>query len=106
MRGTRSKNVEGWTLDVIAGSVGNLEAERNCTDDNSWYGSGADPISNTGGSIKTTLNGDGKARQDFGNCYSHGIVQVNLNGNKIAKATEDEMSKKIDFDFNNGDIPI
>ena len=35
---------------------------------------------------------------------THGIVQVNLNGNKIAKATEDEMSKKIDFDFNNGDI--
>ena len=108
MRGSTSKNVEGWTLDVKQGSVRSVDSlySKNCRDDNSWYGYGALGGSGTDGSIKTTLNGYGKARLDFGNCY-HSVtsyVQVNLNGNKIGKATGIEMSKKIEFYFNNGDI--
>ena len=96
LRGTTSKNVEGWTLDVDYGSV--LDKNfRKCRDDNSWYGYGG------GRSIKTNLIGYGKARLDFGNCYDNGNVRAFLNGNEIGKATQYELSKKIEFYFNNGD---
>ena len=106
LRGTTSKNVEGWTIDVDYGPK-QIDVESNhiywkCQDDNSWYGYGFDH-----GSIKTTLNGCGKARLDFGNCNpspSSAYVQVLLNGNEIGKATSNELSKKIEFDFNDGDI--
>ena len=100
LRGTTSKNVEGWTLNVEFGSVRD-DQFRKCRNDNSWYGYGH-LTSESNGSIKTTLNGYGKARLDFGNCY-YGGVRALLNENEIGKATPNELSKKIEFDFNDGD---
>ena len=97
-RDTTSKNVEGWTLDVESGSVRGNAGEI-CGD--SWFGYSDDPYED--GSIKTTLNGCGKATLDFGNCWFYN-VQALLNGNEIGTATNEELSKKIEFDFNDGDI--
>ena len=96
LRGTTSKNVEGWTLNVDYGSVTD-EHYGKCRDDNSWYGYGG------GRSIQTNLIGYGRARLDFGNYYYNGNVRAFLNGNEIGKATANELSKEIEFDFNNGD---
>ena len=94
--------MEGWTLNVAHGS----EIERylhygECQDDNRRYG-----FEFFETSMKTTLYGYGKARLDFGNCrrsrYSSN-VRAYLNENEIGKATINELSKKIEFDFNNGD---
>ena len=72
--------------------------DRNCHDDGnnwSWYGFshnlGHALYHSITRSIKTTLNGYGKSRLDFGNCLP------------IGNATKNELSKKIEFDFNNGD---
>ena len=74
-------------------------------------------------SIQTTLNGCGRARLDFGNCnckniefmevdkiivQGAGYTQVSLNdviiGNETyATASCNELSKKIEFDFQDGD---
>ena len=107
LRGTTSKNVEGWTLDVEHGSVRDHNAGSTCGGYNSWYGYGSynGNFGFGGGSIKTTLNGCGKAILDFGNCYYRpSNVQALLNGNEIGKAIGRTMSKKIEFDFNDGDI--
>ena len=66
----------------------------------SWHGFKSTKI----WSIKTTLNGCGIARLDFGNCYQHGgQTKVYLNGNEIGIANANELSKKIEFNFNDGD---
>ena len=103
MRGTSSKNVDGWTIDVNYGSVSGLRYGK-CRDDKIWYGY------NWGlsvGSIKTTLHGCGKAELDFGECSnspnSH-YTQITLNGNEIGRANVGELSKKIQFDFKEGDV--
>ena len=49
----------------------------------------------------------GKARLEFGDCYSfdndhNGTVQAYLNGNEIGRTSA--LSKAIEFDFNNGDL--
>ena len=57
-----------------------------------------------------TLGGCGRASLDFGNCMNgydawyDGYVKVFLNGNEIGIANKNELSKKIEFDFNNGDL--
>ena len=106
MSGTTSKNVDGWTIDVNYGSVSGLWYGK-CRDDKSWYGyiSGLSE-----GSIKTTLHGCGKAELDFGECTKYSpnsrytYTQITLNGNEIGRANARELSKKIQFDFKEGDV--
>ena len=56
--------------------------------------------------LKFTLGGCGRASLDFGNCMNgyDDYVKVFLNGNEIGIANKNELSKKIEFDFNNGDL--
>ena len=64
-----------------------------------WYGfMNDDPI----GSITTTFNGRGRARLNFGNCWTTGTVYAYLNGNAIASAPANTPSKTVEFDFNQG----
>ena len=52
--------------------------------------------------IKTTLNGSGHAKIDFGNCFNDGIVKVFLDGNEIASAGGDEFNVVKEFDYTDG----
>ena len=52
--------------------------------------------------IKTTLNGNGRAEIDFGNCSSDGGAKLWLDGNEIASAGADEENVVIEFDFTDG----
>ena len=100
--------MDGWTIDVDSGSVLG-QRHGKCRDDNSWYGYNY----YNKGSIKTTLHGCGKAELDFGECwntndykYNGRHIQVNLNGNEIGRAKAKELSKKIQFDFKEGDVLV
>ena len=120
--GSSSLMVDGWTLDVDCGTafppVGNPPCESSagfnafaCIGSNFWFGL-THTIGNVA-SIKTTLNGCGRARLDYGNCQNQfgadsgmDSVHVMLNGNEISSAANNgqELSKTIEFDFTNGDI--
>ena len=55
--------------------------------------------------IKTTLNGNGRAKIDFGNCfYSQigGVVTLFLDGNEIAFASAGHVNIVKEFDFTDG----
>ena len=54
--------------------------------------------------IKTTLNGYGRAKIDFGNCdtYIVSVVKVFLNNNEIASAGPNTVSIVKEFDFTDG----
>ena len=56
------------------------------------------------GFIRTTLNGCGKARLDFGNCANVGYTQVKLDGNEISVANANEHSKIVEFTFQHGSV--
>ena len=122
MIGTSSTTVDGWTLDVTEGTAfppipfplpsipyGDFSLLK-CTGNDFWFGLklGSGNLA----SIKTSLQGCGKARLDFGNCYdcfscqNFDFVHVKLNGNEISKAANNgqELSKTVEFDFNDGDI--
>ena len=64
-----------------------------------WYGF---LNNNSSGSISTTFNGRGRARLNFGNCWTTGTVYAYLNGNAIASAPANNPSKTVEFDFNQG----
>jgi len=53
------------------------------------------------GKMSTTLIAKGKGELDFGNCWNSGVVEVYLDGSKIASAGPGE-SKVISFDYNDG----
>ena len=53
MKGTKSKNVNGWTIDVSRGSFTNNTGCPKAEDNDSWYGF---DVYNKG-SIETTLHG-------------------------------------------------
>ena len=52
--------------------------------------------------IKTTLNGNGRAKIDFGNCSSDVGAKLWLDGNEIASAGADEENVVKEFDFTDG----
>ena len=64
-----------------------------------WYGF---LNNNSSGSISTTFNGRGRARLNFGNCWTTGTVYAYLNGNSIASVPANTPSKTVEFDFNQG----
>ena len=97
---------DGWTL--TPSSV--LRRGNKCHGDNSWYNYSYGPFYEGEGSIKTTLHGCGKAELDFGECWNSDSLnyhidhytQVKLNGIEIGRAKE--VSKKIQFNFKEGDV--
>ena len=92
LKGTKSKNVDGWTIDVSRGSFTNSTGCPKAEEDDSWYGF---DVYNKG-SIETTLHGCGRARLDFGSCsdgYSFGETNIYLNEKIISKATAGQLSK-------------
>ena len=95
--------MDGWTIGVSLGSFTNDTGYCSKVDGNdSWYGYSE----YYAGSIKTTLRGCGKARLDFGSCHDRyqGRTNIYLNEKVISKASAGQLSKKIEFDFNEGDI--
>ena len=52
--------------------------------------------------IKTTLNGNGRAKIDFGNCWDDGVAKLFLDGNEIASAGASEVNVVKEFDFTDG----
>ena len=94
---TSTNTAEGWTIDCNKG-VWNHNLNGICSN---WYG-----WSNTIGSVSTNFNVKGRARLDFGNCYTPASAPVNayLDGNLIASAPKNTLSKTVEFDFNIGSI--
>jgi hypothetical protein len=78
-----TNTANGWTIDCDMGvwDSGEEPADLQCSN---WYGFMND---NHIGSITTTFNGRGRARLDFGNCWTSGTVYAYLNGNAIASAS-------------------
>ena len=116
--GSSSPMVDGWTIDITVGTafppvanppIGDFKL-LNCVGNDFWFG--LTPTGSNSGSIRTTLNGCGRARLDYGNCQhlfsdpGSDSVHVILNGNEISSAANNgqELSKTIEFDFTNGDI--
>ena len=99
MKGSSTKYVPGWKIDV--GSAQNFYYQEECMTDNNWYGyNGGESI----GSIKAKLKGCGTAKLNFGNCFTQGITQVTLNEKIIGAASPETMTKIIEFDFDDGVI--
>ena len=106
MKSSRSKNApSGWTFTGLNIGVWNLaKADRCSRAKKNWYG-----FCNNGcsGTIKTKLSKCGKARLDFGNCWSYNAdrshyVLAKLNGGEIGRAVPDS-SKSVEFHFKDGD---
>ena len=97
---TSTNTANGWTIDSDHGVwQKNIELEKNVC--SNWYGF------NNGkaiGSVSTTFHVKGRARLDFGNCYTRGTVYASLDGNVIASAPQNTPSKTVEFDFNVGSI--
>jgi len=53
------------------------------------------------GTMKITLNGTGKGKLEFGNCWKTGVVKVYLDESEIASAGPGEF-KLVSFEYNDG----
>ena len=92
---TSTPNIPFWDINCDHGVwTGNFD--HTCEN---WYGyEDASAI----GSIKTTLSGTGRAKLNFGNCYTSGIVKVFLDNTEIATASGDEKTKTVEFAYSDG----
>ena len=70
---------------------------------NSWLGFLNDDAN---GYIKTTLEGIGTARLDFGNCWTSGTVKVLIDGIEIASASVSTPNMIVEFAFNYSELEI
>ena len=97
---TSTNTANGWTIDSDHGVwQQNIKLEKNVC--SNWYGFNN---GNNIGSVSTTFNVKGRARLDFGNCYTSGTVFALLDGNVIASVPQNTPSKTVEFDFNVGSI--
>ena len=55
------------------------------------------------GYVQATFKGSGKARLNFGNCVTRGVVKAYLNDREISSAGPTE-SRKVSFNYEKGDI--
>jgi len=110
LKGASTKNLKnivqlhGWDFNIDAGQFGGVSENhyKTCGNNGSgWYGY---KIGSPIGFIRTTLNGCGKARLDFGNCANVGYTQVKLDGNEISVANANEHSKIVEFTFQHGSV--
>ena len=77
--------IPGWNGDIeVVQPNGNLpngfSVQEACGDGLAWYGFSK---GHRVGRVSTILNGNGRARLDFGNCGVTGRVVVNLDGRNI-----------------------
>ena len=98
----KTNSVKGWVFDCTVGSwTAPYVDSKNCKN---WFGwRPNDPV----GSISTTLNGQGKAELDFGNCFcpggAGGTVVAYIDGIEIGSASScSGGSKKVHFQFSHG----
>ena len=89
--------IPGWDIDCSEG-FWNSYFYDTCPN---WYCYNTNDL-HQNGSIKTTLSGNGRAKLDFGNCWNGGVVKVFLNNTEIALAPGNTKSKKIEFDYTDG----
>ena len=94
-------SANGWTIDIDSDS--DFYTEKFCSKwgTNYWYGF---KQGNAIGSISTIFKGRGRARLDFGNCWTTGTVKVHLDGTFIAFAPGNTPSKTVEVYFNIGSI--
>ena len=92
----------GWNL-----GVGNWKNDKpslvaDCRRGTNWFGwSSYSEV----GTLSATLEGDGLATLDFGNCVSgDGEVKVYLNDKVVDSAQKNTPSKTVSFNFQDGDI--
>ena len=89
-------DIVGWETTCPHGKIyGNSIS--NCSDNWYTYSSGSPSCY-----IKTTLNGNGRAKIDFGNCWDDGVAKLFLDGNEIASAGGSEVNVVKEFDFTDG----
>ena len=90
------EDIIGWETTCTHGNIYGTSAGSSCPN---WhtFKSGSPSCS-----IKTTLNGSGRAKIDFGNCFNEGVSAVFLDGNEIAKAGASEVNIVKEFDFTDG----
>ena len=90
---TSTNPAYGWTIH------GTWQQNKNWQKNvcSNWYG-----FNNA--SVKTIFDTKGRARLDFGNCYTSGTVYALLDGNVIASAPQNTPSKTVEFDFNIGSV--
>merc|ERR1711976_1147795 len=86
-------NVANWDSNLDYGVWNNQKLT--CRN---WY---AWKSGDAAGKMSTTLIAKGKGELDFGNCWNSGVVEVYLDGSKIASAGPGE-SKVLSFDYNDG----
>ena len=87
-------NIPEWEINCTRGSIYG-DTRNNCQKWLAYYGS-------TSCFSKTSLNGNGRARIDFGNCWHNSVVKVFLDGNEIASANGSAHSIVKEFDFTDG----
>ena len=94
---TSTNEATGWTIDCSDG-VWNADGRQYDETCYNWYGwNTGDPV----GSISTTLYGGGRARLNFGNCWSDsGYVVAELDGKSLV--TEQNKVNENIFEFNFG----
>ena len=89
-------DIVGWETTCTHGNIYGHSIS-NCSGNWFTYASGSPSCY-----IKTTLNGNGRAKIDFGNCYNNGVAKLFLDGNEIASAGANEVNIVKEFDFTEG----
>ena len=98
---TSTNTANGWTIDTDHGVWQQNKTNWLKNVCSNWYGFNN---GNNIGSVSTTFYVKGRARLDFGNCYTSGTVFALLDGNVIASVPQNTPSKTVEFDFNVGSI--
>ena len=89
-------DIVGWETTCTSG---NIYGNSLSTCDGNWFTFASGTPSCY---IKTTLNGNGRAKIDFGNCYNNGVAKLFLDGYEIASAGASEANVVKEFDFTDG----
>ena len=91
----------GWNLELETWQNNHGGVAAKCRRGTNWFGWSAHADV---GTVSATLQGNGEATLDFGNCWDKGEVKVYLNDWEVASAQENTPSKIVSFNFNDGDI--
>ena len=95
----------GWQFDFTDNDSNSTDAYKNistkCGSQAKWYGWSAN---STVGTLSVTLQGAGKVRLNFGNCWDNGTVKVYLNDELIATAAVGNKSVVKTFQFTAGSV--
>ena len=88
----------GWKFDLTHDGSSPTHTyegvQEKCGPQVKWYGWSTHAMI---GTLSTVLNGTGKVKLDFGNCWNDGNVNVYLNSELIATAPENTKSKSKTF---------